>query len=172
MDPLKVVKKTDDLIFLNKMLNDFIPMDLERIKKDDFTIQSQMWNISPEEYRKKQIKGMEILKSEVEKRIKKLNSLNISPTVRVKVYVNGKWKRLDVKRKTYKNIFEFVNEYNLMDDFNEDVGPHRTFEDYIDEYDDPDEGIVWRVLSDLFQQFSDWKVGKQKSALTQTITIN
>lgn len=73
-DPIKQIRNTNDVKFLEEMLSKWLPMDYHNIKKNDFEFESKLWGTTPDEFRAGRIKGYNQIKQEVEKRLAQLMS--------------------------------------------------------------------------------------------------
>jgi hypothetical protein len=78
MNPLKKIKNSTDINFLNKLLTEFIPIDYENLKRN-YPFEWEIKNIhngkyNPDELLALKTTSIDKIKSTVEKRIKELEN--------------------------------------------------------------------------------------------------
>lgn len=74
-DPIQSIKKCNDILFLEEMLNKYIPMDYENLTVEKQSLHAKMFGKDVHELIKEKRKGIDKIKQIVINRIKQLKNL-------------------------------------------------------------------------------------------------
>jgi len=72
-DPIKFIKECTDKDHLLKMLNIYIPIDIENVHEEANDIVAKLMKLSIEEYKNRRLDDLNKIKSAVEERLRELN---------------------------------------------------------------------------------------------------